>query len=317
LKLEKEDFLNQNLKSEKKKKSLQEKNFLENYGCLEDTNLSYDFLSLLGKTQGFPMKKLLFLLFAINLFAYNVTVSIIPQKFIVEKIAGDKANVNVMVLPGDSPETYSPKPQQLLSLKHSSIYFEIGVPFEKAWINKFIAINPKIKLVDMTKGIKKTKNPHIWLDPIYLIQEAKIVENALIQKDSKNRSYYEKNYKEFVKEAKLTNKKIENLLKNLKQRTFIIFHPSLYYFAKRYNLNEIALEKEGKEPGLRYMMRLIKIAKEKNIKIIFTSPEFSQKSAKFIAQKIGGKVVSFSPLKYNIFENILKVAKLLNEYNRN
>jgi len=263
------------------------------------------------------MKKLLFLLFAINLFAYNVTVSIIPQKFIVEKIAGDKANVNVMVLPGDSPETYSPKPQQLLSLKHSSIYFEIGVPFEKAWINKFIAINPKIKLVDMTKGIKKTKNPHIWLDPIYLIQEAKIVENALIQKDSKNRSYYEKNYKEFVKEAKLTNKKIENLLKNLKQRTFIIFHPSLYYFAKRYNLNEIALEKEGKEPGLRYMMRLIKIAKEKNIKIIFTSPEFSQKSAKFIAQKIGGKVVSFSPLKYDIFENILKVAKLLNEYNRN
>jgi zinc transport system substrate-binding protein len=61
-------------------------------------------------------------------------------------------------------------------------------------------------------------------------------------------------------------------------------------------------------------MRLIKIAKEKNIKIILTSPEFSQKSAKFIAKKINGKVVSFSPLQYNIFDNILRVAKLLNEY---
>jgi len=111
------------------------------------------------------MKKLIFLLVAINLFAYNVTVSIIPQKFVVEKIAGNKANVNVMVLPGNEPESYSPKPQQLLSLKHSLIYFKIGVPFEKAWINKFIAINPKIKIVDFENGIKKDKNPHIWLDP--------------------------------------------------------------------------------------------------------------------------------------------------------
>jgi len=263
------------------------------------------------------MKKFLFLLFAINLFAYNVSVSIIPQKFIVEKIAKNRANVNVMVLPGNSPATYSPKPKQLLSLKYSLIYFKIGVPFEKAWINKFIAINPKIELVDMTKGIKKTKNPHIWLDPIFLIQEAKIVKNALIKIDFKNKTFYEKNYQDFVKEAKKVDFEIRTLLSNLKQRTFLIFHPSLYYFAKRYNLNEIALEKEGKEPGLRYIMKLIKTAKEKNIKVIFTSPEFSQKSAKFIAKKIDGKVVSFSPLEYNIFKNILKVAKLLNEYNRN
>jgi ABC-type Zn uptake system ZnuABC Zn-binding protein ZnuA len=64
-------------------------------------------------------------------------------------------------------------------------------------------------------------------------------------------------------------------------------------------------------------MRLIKTAKEKNIKIVLTSPEFSQKSAKFIAQKIDGKVVSFSPLKYNILENLLEVSKVLNEYSRN
>jgi zinc transport system substrate-binding protein len=121
----------------------------------------------LGKIQkqGLTMKKLIFLLFCVNLFAYNVTVSIIPQKFVVNKIAGNKANVNVMVLPGNEPATYSPKPQQLLSLKHSLIYFKIGVPFEKAWINKFIAINPKMKIVDVTEGMKKDKNPHVWLAP--------------------------------------------------------------------------------------------------------------------------------------------------------
>jgi len=145
----------------------------------------------------------------------------------------------------------------------------------------------------------------------------KTAKDALIAIDAKNRNFYEENYKKFVEECKTTNNKIENLLKPIKQRTFIIFHPSLYYFAKRYNLNEIALEKEGKEPGLKYVMRLINTAKAKNIKIVLTSPEFSQKSAKFIAKKIDGKVVSFSPLEYNIFDNILKVSKLLNEYNRN
>ena len=263
------------------------------------------------------MKKILFLLFTINLFAYNVTVSIIPQKFIVNKIAGDKARVNVMVLPGNEPESYSPTPKQLLSLKNSVIYFKINVPFEKAWINKFIAINPKIKIIDVTKGIKKDKNPHIWLAPKLLKQQALNVKNALIEYDNKNKKFYENNYKNFIKEIEKTDKKIIKLLKPIKQRTFIIFHPSLYYFAKEYNLKEIALEKEGKEPGLKYVMRLINTAKEKNIKIILTSPEFSQKSAKFIANKIGGKVISFSPLKYNIFENLLEVSKILNEYSRN
>lgn len=262
------------------------------------------------------MKKIIFLLlFAINLFAYNVTVSIIPQKFVVEKIAGDKANVNVMVLPGNEPESYSPTPKQLLSLKDSSVYCKIGVPFEKAWINKFLAINPKIKMINFEKGIKKDKNPHIWLDPVFLIQEGKTVRDALIKIDAKNKNFYEENYKKFAEECQVTNDKIQNLLKPIKQRTFIIFHPSLYYFAKRYNFNEIALEKEGKEPGLKYVTRLINTAKEKNIKTILTSPEFSQKSSKFIAKKIDGKVIDFSPLKYNIFDNITRVAKLLNENN--
>jgi zinc transport system substrate-binding protein len=154
------------------------------------------------------MKKLIFLLFCVNLFAYNVTVSIIPQKFVVNKIAGNKANVNVMVLPGNDPVSYNPTPKQLMSLRNSAIYFRIDVPFEKAWINKFIAINPKIKIIDVTKGIQKDKNPHVWLAPKMLTQQALNVKNALIEYDAKNREFYENNYKNFIKEIDKTDKKI-------------------------------------------------------------------------------------------------------------
>ena len=259
------------------------------------------------------MKKLFLLLtFTISIFAYNVTVSILPQKFVVDYISQHMANVNVMVPIGSNPAIYSPSPRQLLSLKRSKVYFKIEVPFEKAWLHKFTDINPNIQIVNFAKYIKKDSNPHIWLDPIFLISEAKVVYETLSKIDKKNQLIYKSNYLRFKNLCLKNDKKIRNLLKNLKNRKFIIFHPNLYYFAKRYNLTEIALEHKGKEPSLKYLFKIVQIAKKNNIKVVFTSPEFSKKSAKFLANKIGAKVVNFSALQYNIFDNLIKVSKILN-----
>ena len=262
------------------------------------------------------MKKILLLsLLIISSFAYNITVSILPQKYIVDFISANKANVNVMVPIGSNPAIYSPTPRQLFDLKKSIVYFKIGVPFEKAWLQKFTDINSNIKIVDFGKYIQKDANPHIWLDPIFLISEAKVVYETLSQIDPNNKKIYLNNYKKFIKLAQNKNKQIKQLLKNLKNKKFIIFHPNLYYFAKRYNLTEIALEKNGKEPSIKYLIKIIQVAKQNNIKVVFTSPEFSKKSAEFLAQKIGAKVESFDALQYNIFDNLIKVSKILNDYN--
>ena len=85
----------------------------------------------------------------------NVTVSILPQKYFVEKIAGDLVAVNVMVEPGAAPETYEPLPQQLAQLNNSSAYISIGVPFEEAWLEKIISANSDIVLVNSGEGIEK------------------------------------------------------------------------------------------------------------------------------------------------------------------
>ncbi len=85
----------------------------------------------------------------------NVTVSIVPQKYVVEKIGGDAVHCTVMVQPGASPATYEPKPGQMSALSKSSIYFAIGVPFESAWLSRIAAANPSMKVVHMEKSIKK------------------------------------------------------------------------------------------------------------------------------------------------------------------
>ena len=83
----------------------------------------------------------------------TVYVSILPQKFFVEKIAKGKVKVEVMVKPGHSPATYEPTPNQMAQLQQAKIYYRIGVPFEKLWIEKIKKSNTNLKIVDTREDI--------------------------------------------------------------------------------------------------------------------------------------------------------------------
>ena len=84
----------------------------------------------------------------------TVTVSILPQKYFVEKIAGDAVTVSAMVAPGSNPAVYEPRPSQMNALAHSRIYFAIGVPFERVWLKKMAALNPKMEIVHTDRSIE-------------------------------------------------------------------------------------------------------------------------------------------------------------------
>ena len=222
----------------------------------------------------------------------NVSVTILPQKFVVNAIAPEE-DVNVMVTPGNSPATYSPTFKELKKIKDSQIYFSVGVPFDKKYMAKIKELNPAIKIDYFGKYLKTTVNPHIWLSPAFLMLEAKVVLDDLIALHPEKREIYLKNYKNYIQ--KLAEFESRGL-KEIKQKAFITFHPSFYYFSQDFNIKEIALEKEGKSPSFSYLSKVIKLAKENYIKTVIISPEFPTKYAKIVASRIGAKVVVVSPL---------------------
>ncbi|WP_338078776.1 metal ABC transporter solute-binding protein, Zn/Mn family [Arcobacter arenosus] len=296
------------------------------------------------------MKKILIALALLSSFvvAKEVTVSILPQKFFVEKIAGDKIDVNVMVKPGASPASYEPKTSQMKKLSNSLVYFSIGVPFEKSWLKKFEDANKKMLVVDTTKGIEKQEiqahehndeeahdehkheedhdheknkheeehdehdhtglDPHVWLDPILVKKQAENILNALIKVDEANKDFYTKNYQLFVKELDELDKKLESIIEPYEHKAFMVFHPSWGYFAKRYHLEQISIEIQGKEPKPAQLIELVEEAKKHDIKIVFVAPQFSQKGAKTISKSINGNVATINPLSEKWDENLLKVA---------
>ena len=294
------------------------------------------------------MKRILFLFIAaftiLNASKQELTVSISPQKYFVQKIVKDKFDINVMVKPGASPHTYEPKSSQMKSLSNSKIYFYTGVSFENAWLDKFKLSAKNTIFVDTAVGIEKLAmeahshegeehnehkdeakhdhenealDPHIWLDPILVKIQAKNIYDAIVKIDSQNSDFYKTNYEEFLKELDLINNELETILKPYENRAFMVFHPSWGYFAKRYNLEQISVEVEGKEPKPNELVELIKDAKIHDIKIVFVSPQFSQKTAKTISSSINAKVVSIDALDENWASSILGTAKeIANSYTK-
>jgi zinc transport system substrate-binding protein len=264
----------------------------------------------------------LLVFFTLSIFAkLNVALSIPPQEFILQKIAPN-ISYFTLVTPGNSPHTYEPKPSQMIKISKANLYFAIGVEFENIWLNKFKAQNKNLIVIKTDKNItkipmanKKAKklDPHIWLNTDNLKIIATNMANALIKYDSKNSKIYKQNLEKFINECDNLKKIINNKLKNLKNRKFLVFHPSWGYFAKEFNLTQIAIEVEGKSPSPKELIKILNFAKEQKVKAIFTQPEFSQKSAKLIANELNIKVVALSPLSRDIFKNLLKITNILAE----
>lgn len=273
-----------------------------------------------------------------------VTVTIEPQRYFAEKIAGDKFKINCVVPAGQSPETYDPTPQQMIQIGRSIAYLRIGpIGFEQAWMDKIRENNPKLQVFDTSEGMNLLTDtedddhahehgthdhdahageeahhhhhggvdPHIWSS----IAGAKAVAwntlNAFIELDPDNTEYFWQNYNKLVDEIDKTNTEIKQLLDPLTDRTFIIYHPALTYFANEFNLTQLCIEMDGKEPSPAQLKRLVETARANNARVVFIQQEFDQKNAELIAKETGCKLTVINPLAYDWTKEMIHIAKAL------
>jgi zinc transport system substrate-binding protein len=253
-----------------------------------------------------------------------VAVTILPQAGFVKAIGGDKVAVVIMVPPGASPHTYEVTPDQMTQLSRAKMYAKVGSPveFELTWMDKLIAVNKNMLVVDCSKGIdliisqdpdEPGMDPHIWLS----VKNAKImvqnIRDGLVQVDAANKDYYEKNCADYLDQLTRLDSELAADLSGVKNRSFIVYHPAFGYFARDYNLTQIGVEQEGKEPDADYIVRLIKEARELDIRVVFVSPEYSTKSAESIAREIGGQVVVIDPLAEDFIGNMRSIESAMKQ----
>ncbi|EGK7561692.1 zinc ABC transporter solute-binding protein [Campylobacter coli] len=271
------------------------------------------------------------LLSALCVFAFGkpiISVSIPPQAFFVEKIAKDSVEINILIPPNSDEHTMEFKPQALKKLEQSKIYFLADLELEKILGEKFKSVLKNVKIVNINEGIhllegghnhdhdghhaeEEHDDPHVWLDPVLVKKLAQNITQALVQSFPNNKEFYEANLANFSKELDQMDAQIAEKLKNIKRNEFIVYHPSWAYLAKRYSLVQIPVEIDGKEPKSKDLQNLIKLAKEKDIRVIFVQPGFPENSAKVLAKELNAQIVSINHLARNWDEELLKSIQTL------
>jgi zinc transport system substrate-binding protein len=248
----------------------------------------------------------------------TISVSILPQKYFVEAIAGDKVKVNVMIPPGASHSSYEPTARQMNNLVHSQAYFKIGyLDFELSWMPRFTGANPAMKVFDLSTGIdlirgscdenhenvkshqdsgEKGIDPHIWMSPQNVKIIASNILNSLKSLYPSDSSVFLSNYQSFLLQVDEIDSLYKLNAEKLTGRSFVIYHPALAYLARDYGMHQIVLEFDGKEPPPAHIKAIIDLAMEKNIHTVFVQKQFSIDNSRSLAKEINAEIVRIDPL---------------------
>ena len=243
----------------------------------------------------------------------TLAVTIEPYRYIVESVAGEKWEVVSVVPKGNSPETFDPAPGHMMKLGKCSAYFLVGgLGFETSWIDKIKEIYPHLPLVDTSAGVVRVDDdPHLWTSPDNMAVIARNVCEALCRMDSADAVGYKARLQDVERMIAVTDTAIRSKLDSLVCRSFLVFHPSLTYFASLYNLTQIPLEEHGKEPSAAHIKHVIDEARLGGVRTVLVQAEFDKNHATAIAREIGAEVRTINPLSYDWHSEMLHVADCL------
>lgn len=250
----------------------------------------------------------------------TVAVSIVPEETFVKAVAGDKADILVMIPPGYSPENYEPSPLQMQKLNSADIYFTIGTQTEENSI--LPSVNSATQIVKLQDAVSAAypdrmlgseRDPHIWLSPKRAIVIVGAIAAELSKADPANASFYKANAENYTGQLKALDTDLKSTLSSVQNKKFIVYHPAFGYFADEYDLSMYALEEEGKEATIRHIAEMADFARAEGIKVVFYQDEVDSSQSAAFAEEIGGTTFPLSPLSGDYIENLKYMAAAIRD----
>ncbi|NHA13472.1 metal ABC transporter solute-binding protein, Zn/Mn family [Thioalkalivibrio sp. XN279] len=267
----------------------------------------------------------------------QIVVSVLPQQYLVERIAGDRVEVLTLVQPGDNEATYSPGPATLAALDAARLWFTLGVHFEQVWLERITRDRPALEVVSLAAGLPLRAveaswtagrpehgethdhdhaglpDPHTWTDPRLAARMAVRIAETLARLDPDGADLFHARVEALRSELLELHEEIAARLAPVQGEAFIVFHPSWGYFADAYGLRQLPIEIGGREPGPRGLAELITRGREADARVVFVQQQFSQRSARAVAEAIGAEVVEADPLALDYIDNLRAVSRRMLE----
>lgn len=243
-----------------------------------------------------------------------VTVSIEPQKYLLEQITGDRVEVRTLIANGANPETFDPSVNHIMNLAKSIGFLRMGnIGFEAAILDKVHGEHPDLPIFNTSIGVipvtgthshdgvtHNVIDPHTWTS----VKNVKIITknmlNAMTEIDPSNASYYRTNYEHFAARLDSLDNAFAERLAPHKGEAFMVWHPSLSYFARDYGLEQIpAGSADSKEMAMGALKDVIDHAADHNVKVFFLQKDLDGRQAEALGAQLDIEKVTVNPLAYD------------------
>lgn len=248
----------------------------------------------------------------------RVTVSVPPYANIVERLGGEHLTVSTLLPPGASPHAFDPTPSQAASLARADLIVMNGGL--DAWLDRLVAATaPDVPILVIMESIDLGVaaidgaeadheadqdhghvgvNPHVWLDPLLMIQAASVIAQELKTLDPENSAAYAAGLERLTADLLALDAELTVALAPIAGAPFVPFHDAWPYFARRYGL-DLVLTLEpfpGREPSPRYVAEAVATVRAARAKAIFDERQLNPRSAQVVAESAGVALATLDPL---------------------
>lgn len=244
-----------------------------------------------------------------------VAVSVAPQAFVVERLAGDRVRIEILVPAGANPSTYEPSIRQLRALADARLYVAVGHPaflFETTWLAPMLKETNGVHVVRAASpDALRTEDPHVWVSPAAVDALAVALADELAQLLPDAQDEIAANLATLRAEIAAIDARLRERFAASGGRRFVVLHPAWGHLAADYGLEQIAIEDEHKSPDARELGLLIAAARDAGVKVVFVQPQFDPTAAELVASEIGATIVVLDPLARDWPGNMQQVADAL------
>ena len=230
--------------------------------------------------------------------------SIFPLYEFSRAVAGQPADVHLLVPPGAEPHIWEPKPSDIKRIREADLFVFMGHDMEP-WVSDILgslgAGGPRI--LEASRGLAPTSenspmDPHLWLDMSLAARLVGRIENALVSLDPASGAVYRKNADRYRKELGKMDDLFRIGFSRCNTRKFVFGgHAAFGYLARRYGLEQIPVYgiSPDAQPSPRRIVRIVKIVRKNHLKVIYFEDLVNPRLAQIIARETGAETMALYP----------------------
>jgi zinc transport system substrate-binding protein len=233
-----------------------------------------------------------------------VVTTIYPLWEFSRQVAGDRAEVVVLVPAGVEPHDWEPAPRDVSQVRRAAVFVHTGTDLD-GWAGKLLAeLTDRRGVVVNTRGeasvvtVGGVTDPHLWLDPTLARAQVLAIAAGLERADPAGRAVYAENAGAFAARLEALDREFTAGLADCARREMVTSHAAFAYLARRYRLTQVpvmGLSPEA-EPSPADLAAIVRTARRLKVTHVFYETLVSPRLAETLSRELGATPLPLNPI---------------------